>query len=327
MKVLVTGAGALLGQGVMRALERSSLDAKLIAADPSPLSAGLHWTDEAYLVPMANDPAYVERLGEIIAKAKPDIVIPGTDAELAVLAANREALERDYGTNILVSDERAVEIADDKYQTFQFFDEAGFRAPASARPENAEELRRVVETVGFPLVVKPRRGARSIGVSVVNSQAELDAALAGREGLVVQECIGTDDGEYTASVVVFDGKPRASIVMRRDLRDGNTYRAFTEAYPELNEQVRAFGAALGPYGPANFQFRLDREGRPCVFEINCRFSGTTPLRAAVGFNEVEMCIRHILFGEEVTQPNIEHSTILRFWSEIVVPPSQVEQLG
>src|SRR3546814_995014 len=76
--------------------------------------------------------------------------------------------------------------------------------------------------------------------------------------------------------------------MRRDLRDGNTYRAYVADYPELNDQVRMLGRALQPHGPANFQFRTDADGTPCVFEINARFSGTTPLRAMAGFNEVEM---------------------------------------
>ncbi len=52
----------------------------------------------------------------------------------------------------------------------------------------------------------------------------------------------------------------------------------------------------------NFQFRLDRDGRPRPFEINARFSGTTPLRALAGFNEVEMALRHVLLGEPVVQP-------------------------
>ena len=45
LKILVTGAGALLGQGVIRAIRASKLNATVIAVDPSPLSAGLYWAD------------------------------------------------------------------------------------------------------------------------------------------------------------------------------------------------------------------------------------------------------------------------------------------
>ena len=57
MKVLVTGAGALLGQGIIRSLMESSLSPVIVAADANPLSAGLYWTRHRHLVPMASDPA------------------------------------------------------------------------------------------------------------------------------------------------------------------------------------------------------------------------------------------------------------------------------
>lgn len=326
LKVLVTGAGALLGQGIIKALQRSSLEVRMVAADPSPLSAGLFWADEAHLIPMANDADYLDGLGEVLRETRPDILIPGTDVELPILAASRERIEKNFGTRVLVSDPRVVAIADDKYLTFQFLTEAGLAPPASALPEDSEAIEALLDSVGFPLVVKPRIGARSVGVSLVSTRSELEQAIAGRSGLVVQECVAGDHDEYTASVLVFDGDPKASIVMRRDLRDGNTYRAFCGPYPELNRQVKMLGAALRPFGPANFQFRLDANGRARVFEINGRFSGTTPLRALVGFNEVEMCLRHILFGEPIVEPVAREATILRYWSEALVEQAQIEAL-
>jgi carbamoyl-phosphate synthase large subunit len=326
MKILVTGAGALLGQGIVKAIRQSTLDARIATADPNPLSAGLFWADEAYLIAMADAPDYLDRLGKVLATAQPDIVIPGTDVELPIMAAHRERIEEQFGTRVLVSDPRVVAIADDKYLTFEFLNDGGFAPPASALPEDNEALNRLIDAVGFPLVVKPRIGARSIGVGVVSTRHELNEAVGDRRGLVVQECVGGDDEEYTASVIVFDGEPQASIVMRRDLRDGNTYRAFCGSYPDLNRQVKELGATLRPYGPANFQFRLDSEGRARVFEINGRFSGTTPLRALVGFNEVEMCIRHILYDEPIVEAEARESTILRYWSETVVEPAEIEAL-
>jgi len=108
-------------------------------------------------------------------------------------------------------------------------------------------------------------------------------------------------------------------VMRRDLRDGNTYRAYVDTYPELNHQVHRLAEALGAYGPANFQFRVDRSGSAKVFEINARFSGTTPLRMRAGFNEVEMVIRRIVRGEPISQPEVSPMTIVRYLTETVIP--------
>lgn len=314
MKILVTGAGALLGQGIIRALKHSSLDAEIIAADPNPLSAGLYWVDRAHLLPMARDASYLERLCEVIEKERPDIVIPGTDVELPILAAYRLTIERDFDTHVIISSPDVVSIADDKWMTSTFLRQKGLGYVPSCLPGDEEEL---IAEVGFPLVVKPRIGARSIGVSIVRDMDQLIRAVREQPGVVIQKHVGTDSAEYTAGTITFDGVCRASIVMRRDLRDGNTYRAFAEPYSKLNEAVEAAASALKAYGPANFQFRLDN-GVPRIFEINGRFSGTTGLRFYAGFNEVELCIKHILFKQPILQPEITPVTILRHWSETVL---------
>jgi carbamoyl-phosphate synthase large subunit len=322
-KVLVTGAGLVLGQGIIRSLKWSSLEPVVICADPVDYSAGLFWGDRGYRTPFPSQDSYIERIEEILVAERPDALLLGSDIELPRMATERARLEKIYGTRVIVSSSRVVEIANDKYLTFKFLKDAGFDYPDSCLPGEEESL---IARVGFPLVIKPRIGARSVGMSVVQDSGALAAALAGRPDVVIQECVGTSDTEYTASALVFDGVCDASIVMRRELRDGNTYRAFAGQYPELNALVRRLGTALGSHGPANFQFRLDAEGRAKVFEINSRFSGTTPLRALVGFNEVEMCLRHVFYGEPVVQPKVEDAAICRYWSETVVRPAQLAAL-
>jgi carbamoyl-phosphate synthase large subunit len=324
MKILVTGAGAVLGQGIIKSLRQSPLECSVIAADPNPLSSGLYWADAAYRLPFADDPAFGDRIHQLLDRERPDMVLVGTDVELSWFAAERHRLEAMFGTHVLVSDPRVVAIADDKLETARFFESVGLPHPASAAGEDEAAVEALIETVGFPLVVKPRIGARSVGVSLVHDRAGLASALEGRSGLVVQQCVGDADCEYTASTLVFDGEVQASIVMRRDLRDGNTYRAYTGDYPDLNEQVRTLGRALQPHGPANFQFRTDADGIPRVFEINARFSGTTPLRAMAGFNEVEMCVRKLLHGTPLVQPPIRSGVILRYLDEMFVPQERID---
>ncbi|HEY4215981.1 MAG TPA: ATP-grasp domain-containing protein [Gemmatimonadaceae bacterium] len=315
MKILVTGAGALLGQGIIRSIQRSALGATIVAVDPSPQAVGLYWADRAHLIPMASDPAYMDVIRALLATERPDVVLIGTDIELPLFARERAALEAEFSTAVLVSDERVTAIANDKWLTNQFLRERGFPHPAACLPGDEEKL---IELVGFPLLVKPRVGARSVGVGVVHDRDALRAALAGRSDLVIQEYVATHAEEYTAGALRFDGQEVQSIVMRRDLRDGNTFRAFVEDYPEFNEEIRRLANALAPYGPANFQFRSDN-GVVKVFEINGRFSGTTPLRARVGFNEVEMAVRFLLNGTPLSAPVVQTGvTLLRYWDEQVV---------
>ncbi|OOV29279.1 hypothetical protein BXU11_05000 [Flavobacterium sp. LM5] len=61
--------------------------------------------------------------------------------------------------------------------------------------------------------------------------------------------------------------------------------AISKLYPVLKE--------LGMRGPVNIQGRLTDKGLQ-IFEINARFTGITGLRACMGFNEVEACIKEWL---------------------------------
>lgn len=327
MKIIVTGAGAVLGQGIIKSLRSSTLPLHIVALDPNPLSAGLHWADSSHLIPMATDADYENRIESILEIEQPDAVLVGTDVELAIFAKKRAEWEAGYNTHILVSAENVIEIADDKYQTAQFLEKHGLSNPKSVRGEDTQALRQLVEEIGFPLIVKPRRGARAVGVSKVNSQSELDETMKGRHDLVVQQMAGADDQEYTAGVLYFDDKVQASIVLRRDLRDGNTYRAYSGDFPDYEKYVHELAHALKPYGPTNFQFRVDAHGVPRLFEINARFSGTTPMRALFGFNEVELCLRKLIMGEDISPPSIRHGTVIRFLEEQFLDAGQIAAVG
>lgn len=321
MKALVTGAGALLGQGIIRSLQRLQPKPYIIAVDPNPLSAGLYWADARYLVPLANAPSYIDAICVILDKEKPDIVFIGTDVELMTFAEHRQALESEHATRIVVSPPHVISIADDKYRTYEFLRDNGFPYPETCLPGQEHDL---IARVGFPLVVKPRIGARSIGVHVVHSPEELQQHL--NDKVVIQECVGMPDAEYTAGVVSFD-QSSVSIVMRRDLRDGNTYRAYVDDSIRLNEIVRNMALTLGSYGPTNFQFRLSQDGLVKVFEINARFSGTTILRALSGFDEVALTSQYILSGIPLSQPTVRKVVLLRHWSETVVELGDINKVN
>ncbi len=318
-KVLVTGAGAVLGQGIIKSLRRANEPFFIIAADPSPLATALYWADESAIIPMASANDWSNEIEMLLDRARPDIVFVGTDVELKRFAQKRKQWEKQFGTRIVVSDESVIEVADDKYSTANFLKRNGLSHAASALPENKEDLQELVEHHGFPLIVKPRQGARSVGVSLVNNRPQLKSALENRRGLVVQQWAGPEDQEYTAGVICFDGAVQAQITLRRDLRDGNTYRAYASSYPDADDYVRRVASALSPFGPANFQFRRGLDGEFRIFEINARFSGTTPMRTMLGFNEIEMCVRHLTSNEKITQPQISHGIVLRYLHEQFIP--------
>ena len=321
-KVGVTGAGSLLGQGIVRSITDEHLSAVGLCLDS--LSTGLYWCDDSMFVPMAKDDNYISSIKKAIKSKSLDALLVGTDVELHKLSASKTEIEQETGVKILVSDPFVIELGNDKYKVAKFFELNGLPATMSALPDQAPAIENIIKKTGFPLIVKPREGARSYGVEKVENEKQLMEAISKTKNPVIQECLGSPDEEYTASGIYFDGQCRAVIVMRRDLKDGNTYRAYTVEDKKLNEAVERWTNLVKPFGPINFQFRIDNEGNPKVFEINSRFSGTTPLRKKVGFNEVEMCLRYLLLDEQVKQPMIKKDAmILRYWDEMIVGSEDV----
>jgi len=324
--VLVTGAGALLGQGILRSLRLTDRALRIVSADPDARAAG-HWLgDVAVTVPLASDPAYLARIEEIVAREEVDVVLVGTDVELGVLAVARKRLERERGVRVVVSPPDVVEIADDKWLTTTFLAAHGFPSPRSALASDRDAVLRLADEVGLPLFAKPRRGARSVGARAINTRSALAAACAEEPSLIVQELLPEEDGEYTAGTLVLDGRCHAVVVLRRDLKEGNTLRAYREpSCSRFDSFVARVAEALGAYGPCNFQFRL-RDGEPVVFEVNVRFSGTTPVRAIFGFNEVGALLDHLLDGTPVPAPRLRDGVVLRATSDLFVEQAQIEQL-
>lgn len=323
MKVLVTGAGALLGQGIIRCLRMAATPQHVIGVDPDPCAVGLFWSDKRYLVPLANDSAYGDRITQLIDLERPDAVLVGTDVELPVLAELKPKLEAAFGTHVIVSPPEVVAIADDKWRTYEFLSEHGFPRPLSTLPAGLPVFLRQCD---FPLVVKPRSGARSVGVRTVHDQGELEAALREMRDPMVQQQVGDEQREFTSGLLVTEGKCRAVVTMRRELRDGNTYRAFVEPDSPCNALLAEVAEALGATGPVNFQFRLDGD-TPKIFEINARFSGTTPLRALAGFNEVEAVLQHFVQGQPIPRPQVRPVVFLRHWHELVLEPEELRAVA
>jgi carbamoyl-phosphate synthase large subunit len=319
MRVLVTGAGSLIGHGILRCLRLlSGLDLQIFTADPDHRAAG-HWLGAfAVTIPLAKDVRYMDSLQETIQKHEIDVLFIGTDPELIRIAENVSTLK----CATVISSPDVIRIGEDKWETVNFLRTHGFPYPDSALSSNAEAVKALVSRAGFPMIAKPRIGARSVGVRMIQSQTQLDALS--DAGYILQEHLPEEAGEFTAGTMTYGGKCASQVIFRRDLKDGNTYRAYTFSDAHHEDYLRQVSEAMpGVYGPLNFQYRL-REGKPVVFEINSRFSGTTPLRAAVGLNEVGLALEFIRTGKIVPQPILKKQVaILRTWSDVIVPIDQI----
>ena len=150
--------------------------------------------------------------------------------------------------------------------------------------------------VGYPLIVKPRRGSAARGLFRIDDEAALAPHM--RAGNVMQECLLPDDQEYTVGLYrTRDRRTVATTVIRRELNFGLTYKGVLMTHPVIEAYAIKVAAALGAVGSVNVQLRLTARG-PVAFEVNPRFSSTTPIRAYFGVNEPELAIRELVFGED-----------------------------
>lgn len=317
--IAVTGVGGGVGQSVLKSLENSGYN--VIALDGEFLAAGLYASSKSYLIPYASSPDYINSLLEICKKEKIDLLFPGLDAELMPLSLNSEAFKA-IGTTVLVSRPEVIEISDNKQETYDKLIALGVVVPFTFPMEDF-----VPKESDFPLIIKQKvGGARSKNIFLTKTHEDWELAknkIAGQfSDYIVMEYIEGD--EYTCGSINLDDACKGVIVMRRILRDGDTHKCFSINEPVIENAVRKVVEAIKPFGACNVQLRM-KNNIPYIFEINARCSGTTGARTLCGFNEPKMIADYLLKNIEPVY-TIKEVTILRYWKELVVRNSDVQDL-
>ena len=84
----------------------------------------------------------------------------------------------------------------------------------------------------------------------------------------------------------------------------------------LNEFIKNLTNKLQPFGATNFQLKLTNKG-PVVFEINPRFSGATPIRAAFGLNEIYIILSKI-YNKKIKKNKLKYGAIIRYCDDFFI---------
>lgn len=318
--IAVTGVGGGVGQSILKSLANTNYN--LVALDSEELAAGLYASNISYLIPYANNTVYIKRLLEICETEKIDLLFPGLDAELMTLSLHRDAFKA-IGTTVVVSNPDVIKISDDKLETYNQLVRAGVSIPFTFSAENF-----IPRIENFPIILKQKvGGARSKNVFIINNFIDWKTATEkiGNQlsNFIVMEYIEGD--EYTCGTINLDNLCKGVIVMRRILRDGDTYKCFTEKNQIIENEVRLVVGTIKPFGACNVQLKV-RNGKPYVFEINARCSGTTAARTLSGFNEPKMIADYLLKGLE-PEYTIKEQTILRYWKELIVENETINRLS
>jgi carbamoyl-phosphate synthase large subunit len=325
IRVMVTGVGGGgHGEQIVKALRMAETPYEIIGGDMSRYSSGLVQVDRPVILPPASSDEYIETIVAVCREHGVRALFHGSEPELRRMSEHRDELT-EAGLFLPINPAGVIAICMDKVRTMETLAEAGFSVPPYLRVCSLEQLS---DWQQFPAVLKPSvGGGGSAHLYLVQERSELEAfgsqLLSLFAEFIVQSYVGTPDCEFTVGVLLdMDGVLLNSIALRRSIlsalsnrikapnRTGRVELGPTLAissgvsqgeigrFPEVTQRCEEIALALGACGPLNIQCRLV-EGEPLVFEINPRFSGTTSVRAMVGYNEPDVLIRRHLLGEEI----------------------------
>jgi carbamoyl-phosphate synthase large subunit len=285
--VLLTGAGGAAVPSLIANLRKAGFF--VVVVDTNPQAAGLVFADAGALVPAGDNPNFLPVLRGICRRYDVRAVAPLVDEELVPcteLAAD--------GIAVIAPSRSFIETCLDKQHLMDAFVASGLpalRTAAAAAGAGA---------VGFPCVLKPRRGRGSRGVAVVTDANGFAPAIAANpypsHALIQQEYV--EGPEFTVSVTVSgDGTVLGIVPKEIILKKGITWVAVSRRNAAIERLCREIQKKLRADGPFNVQLRLNGAGEPMAFEINPRFSTTVTLTAAAGIDEMRTLIA-IAIGKE-----------------------------
>jgi carbamoyl-phosphate synthase large subunit len=304
-KVLVTGIGGNVGQGIMRIIATHKADVTVVGTNVVGFSAGNHLAHAVYETPYAYEDSYIETMLRIVAAENVDLIIPSTDYEVYYLSLNKHL----FSCQIAVSDVSVCQIYLDKYLTFQHHKQLGIPFAESILPSQ------MIPAHWAQIIAKPRkgRGSRGIEINPSNIQRFSD------DEYMLQEYI---EGEEitTACYVTKKGVLHGTITFTRELENGATISC--EVIDTYDEQMNSLVKSMvemnnGLQGAFNVQSRIKNGHEIVPFEVNCRVSGTNSIRSQFGFNDVDYILSEYLFQKLLNTPQITKGKAIRVLMDVI----------
>ncbi len=329
-RVLVTGAGSGVGQGILKALRASGLPVTLIAADIAPMNIALYRADEAVLIPRVEAGNELNTIVALLEKYKIDVIMIGSEFDLNFFSKYKHEIESRCGSIVIAAPKETVMISDDKWLTAEFLRKRGLPYAEACLPLDVDDAARLAEEMGYPIVLKARRGTSSRHVHIVKNQAELIELFPRTPMPMLQRVIDVPSpqlsSEYTCSVFkTISGKMIGPFTARRTVRGGTSWHIEVASFEIMHAPLLEIASSIDYIGSLNVQLMLTEQGA-IPFELNARFSGTTAVRAHFGFNEPEMALLSFFYKEEIPAPEIRSGIAMRYHEEVFIEGANADGL-
>nr|WP_297784079.1 ATP-grasp domain-containing protein [uncultured Allomuricauda sp.] len=291
----------------------------VLAADSQLSAPALVDADVAIQVPSIYSGEYIDTLKDLIVKHRIDAIISLNDLELPILAEHKDELES-AGAKVIVSNPEVIDIAFDKWKTFNFFKEIGVGTPKTyltikdtTDALNSGELK-------FPLIVKPRWGSASIAIDIVENEEELQLAYR-LQSIKIQKSILKDasSSDIDKSILIqekingeeygidilndFNGNHFGSFIRKKmAMRSGETDKALSVVNHDFSEIAKLIGEKTGHIGNMDCDFFVS-DGKVYYLEMNPRFGGGYPFSHEAGINTPAIYISWLKGENSVEQYN------------------------
>ena len=319
-KIMIIGGGPnRIGQGIefdyccvhaSMALREMGYETIMVNSNPETVSTDYDISDRLYFEPLT-----LEDVLNIVEAEKPDGVIVQlggqTPLNLAIPLAR-------HGVKILGTSPEAIDRAEDRKLFKEMADKLEVRQPESDTATSFEEVERIVERIGYPVLIRPSYVLGGRAMVVVWNQADLEgfareafAASPGHPILIdkfLEDAIEVDVDAVSDGIDVVIGGVMEHIE-HAGIHSGDsamvlpTYSLDPVVIAEIKDKTRRMALELGVRGLLNIQYAV-KGADIYILEINPRASRTVPfISKATGVPLAKVATR-IMAGQTLKEQGI-----------------------
>ena len=308
--ILIIGAGPIVigqacefdysGTQATRALKEEGYRVILVNSNPATIMTDPDLADATYIEPIT-----VEYVTAIIENEKPDAILPTVGGQTALNMAmelfNEGVLEK-YSVQLIGAQVDAIEKAEDRERFKEAMDGVGIDTAQGGFVHSWEEAVALMDTLNFPIIIRPSFTLGGTGGSVAYNHDEYQALVENglnaspiNEVLIEESLLGWKEFELE---VIRDKADNAIIICSIENIDPmgvHTGDSVTVApamtltdkeYQQMrNDAILCLRTIGVETGGSNVQFAVDPEnGRMVIIEMNPRVSRSSALASkATGF--------------------------------------------
>jgi carbamoyl-phosphate synthase large subunit len=308
-KILIIGSGPIIigqacefdysGTQACKALKSLGYEIVLVNSNPATIMTDPAMADVTYI-----EPLNLSSLTEIIAKERPDALLPNLGGQTGLnlsSALAREGILEKYGVKVIGVNVDAIKRGEDRQEFKNTMERLGLEMPRSDIARTLEEAKEVVKRIGFPVVIRPAYTLGGTGGGFAYNLEEFETIVNRglsvspvSQVLVEESVLGWEELELEVVRDAEGQKITVCFIENVDAMGVHTGDSFCTApmltiAPELQERLQKVSYdivdAIEVIGGTNIQFAHDpSSGRVVVIEINPRTSRSSALASkATGF--------------------------------------------